>query len=526
MERNTQYDFPPPRNTPRSYIDEEHHLYIKPQDKWAYDYTNVSMPEWMMKMLQTENSSVEDINPCSQVSSVDDLQRQLRLWRSRAFQLHDEKKKQEESNEEKLAGTKRKLDEMRENHEAELEQKQKEVDSLKKDVDGYKKKCEDMQDQLIKLKEEKGAQPLRYVDLYEGGILSKFVSSYTLFSTVELNDAWLELINFADGTEGAFPEGDGLCENLRAYSSDVKMPERKGEQDPPSLDPNSKEYQQYLKRRRAKKDSIENAMTWKDDYLAFNLYIRCGMTQKMVAGLCGISEGRMSDIFHEWAQVMDDALQEMFPRPTRSQMLRVYPSRFIEADGHARCFLLLDAFELFVQQATNPNVSSSTHSDYKLHNTSKHLGGTDPVGCAWKDTVSDGGCGKGTDVMLTEKTQILRQIPFGHTGKVDKGFIVDDLAAAEGVVIDRPQKKKEHQVQQSTVDTSQTQKIGNTRIFVECVNGSFKLQIRYLNVLVPTLQFGILSKIVRIGYLLQNFKKALIHERGEVQPNGGAGRLA
>mmetsp|Transcript_1719 Transcript_1719/g.2385 ORF Transcript_1719/g.2385 Transcript_1719/m.2385 type:complete len:105 (+) Transcript_1719:3-317(+) len=86
----------------------------------------------MMNMLQTENSSVEDINPCSQVSSVDDLQRQLRLWRSRAFQLHDEKKKQEESNEEKLAGTKRKLDEMRENHEAELEQKQNEVDSLKK----------------------------------------------------------------------------------------------------------------------------------------------------------------------------------------------------------------------------------------------------------------------------------------------------------------------------------------------------------------------------------------------------------
>lgn len=37
--------------------------------------------------------------------------------------------------------------------------------------------------------------------------------------------------------------------------------------------------------------------------------------------------------------------------------------------------------------------------------------------------------------MLTEETQILRQIPFGHTGKVDKGFIIDDLAAAKGVVI-------------------------------------------------------------------------------------------
>jgi hypothetical protein len=359
----------------------------------------------------------------------------------------------------------------------------------------------------------------------KGASYQKYVGSYTLFSTVELNDAWLELINYADGTEGAFPKGDGLCENLRAYSVDVKMSERKGEQDPPSLDPDSDEYKQFLKKRRAKKGSIENVMTWKDDYLAFCLYIRAGMTQKAIAGLCGISEGRMSDIVHEWAQVMDDALQEMFPRPTRSQMLRAYPSRFIEVDGHARCFLLLDAFEIFIQQATNPNVSSSTHSDYKQHNTSKHLGGTDPLGCSWKDTISDGGCGKATDVLLTEKTKILRQIPFGHTGKVDKGFIVDDLAAAEGVVIDRPQKKKEHQVQQSTVDTSQTQKIGNTRIFVECVNGSFKLQIRYLNVLIPTLQFGLLSKIVRIGYLLQNFKKPLIHERGETNhPNGNVGR--
>ena len=34
-----------------------------------------------------------------------------------------------------------------------------------------------------------------------------------------------------------------------------------------------------------------------------------------------------------------------------------------------------------------------------------------------------------------------------------------------------------------------------------------------MNVLIPTLQFGIISKIVRVGYLLQNFKKSIIQNR-------------
>ena len=82
-------------------------------------------------------------------------------------------------------------------------------------------------------------------------------------------------------------------------------------------------------------------------------------------------------------------------------------------------------------------------------------------------------------------------------------------------------------MQQSSVDTSQTQKLGNTRIVVENVNGELKLQIRYLNVLIPCLQLGIVSKIVRVGYLLQNFKKAIIQHRPDEdqdESGDGAGR--
>jgi len=68
------------------------------------------------------------------------------------------------------------------------------------------------------------------------------------------------------------------------------------------------------------------------------------------------------------------------------------------------------------------------------------------------------------------------------------------------------------------------QKIGNTRIIVENVNGEMKQQIRWLNnCLIPTLQFSIIFKIVFMGYLLQNFKKAVIqnHDASESTASSG-----
>ncbi len=76
---------------------------------------------------------------------------------------------------------------------------------------------------------------------------------------------------------------------------------------------------------------------------------------------------------------------------------------------------------------------------------------------------------------MTRDTKILRQIPFGFTGKVDKGFIVDNEAAAEGVYVDRPQKRLKKQVQQTSVETAQMQKCGNLCIIIENVNGGSNL---------------------------------------------------
>ena len=136
------------------------------------------------------------------------------------------------------------------------------------------------------------------------------------------------------------------------------------------------------------------------------------------------------------------------------------------------------------------------------------LGACDPIGCTWEGSIPDGDPGRKSDVVATKDSKILRQIFFGHTANADKGFIVDNEAAEEGVLVDCSQKRMRKQVQQSAADTCQTQKIGNTRIVIENVNGEVKLDLRYLNVLIPCTHFDVISKVVCVGYLLQNFKKA------------------
>ena len=489
-----------------------------------------------------ENYPSSDDNNPPEEESVDELKRekaqlkrereQLRLetnmWRTRALfmhrqneeqtllhdqQLSDMKQRHEynlsdlnETYNTQLSGMRQHYDETTEEIKVEILRQKEAIDRLKKENAQLDRDSSEARSTLEEYKKEL-SWPLRYDDLYEEGILSRHVKAFTLFDTVEQNDAFLDILNYADGSDGSFEVSDGLCENLRPYSH-VERSERSGEVPPPVKIHGSEDYMTYLKRSKAARQSF--GRTWKDDYLSWCIYVRAGTTQEFAACISGISSDYMSDIFHGWAQILDDALQRWFPRPTRSQLLRNYPCRFFEADGHARCFMLLDAFEIFTQTSSNPDVSSSTHSEYKKHCTVKFLGGTDPIGCPWNATVPDGNPGRASDVLVTKDTKILRQVPFGYHAKVDKGFIVDNDAADDGVLIDRPQKRLKKQAQQSTVDTLQTQKVGNTRIIVENVNGELKLEVRYLNVLIPTLHFPIISKIVRIGYLLQNFKKAII----------------
>jgi hypothetical protein len=65
-----------------------------------------------------------------------------------------------------------------------------------------------------KRKLESSGEFLSFDSLRAGGVLSKYVEDFTFFASVETNESFLEMINFADGSPGACDIGDGLCEKL------------------------------------------------------------------------------------------------------------------------------------------------------------------------------------------------------------------------------------------------------------------------------------------------------------------------
>jgi hypothetical protein len=556
------YGAPPPRNTARAFLDEQYFpTRGRPQDRWVSGGSSTDLPQWAIDLVAIDKNNMQSTPvdstpadfetpipleparrseriaalpppdlPTEQDTTNEPIQllprtsnqgieywkekcsvmakeiESLKMWQARAFQLQQENERIEKEGELRLAGAKRRYDDEILKTKQELENERKKTKELEAIIKELEEKLEEVRLLLEEARQQKGRRALRYSDFYDGGVLSKHVDAFSFFNTIEKNDAFLELMNYADGSEGSMPVGDGLLENLRPYSK-VSRAERAGEVEPPSL--NAEEYAKWLQRRnRARK---EDALTYKDEYLAYCLYVRAGCTMEFIESLMRISDGTMSDIFHAWSNVLDALLCAMHPRPTRSQMYQAYPQRIIEADGHARCFGCCDGTEIFCQQSANNNVASATHSDYKGHNTIKFLVYCDPIGCIWGDCVPDGNPGKISDVVATEDTEILRKCcPFGSTTKTDKGFLVDNQAAEVGVINDRPTKRQKHQKQQSEAEVGNTQNKGNTRIVVENVNGSVKVQIRYLLGLARILQFGTISKVVRIGYLLQNFKRGMI----------------
>lgn len=173
--------------------------------------------------------------------------------------------------------------------------------------------------------------------------------------------------------------------------------------------------------------------------------------------------------------------------------------------------MLLDATEVWTQKASMTLAHAVMFSDYKKHDTLKHLAGCDPIGTTWSDSIPiDANAGSLADPIATEETGILNCIPFGMRVEVDKGFLIDNMCAELGIGCLRPPKKLAKQTQMSAEDTALTQKIGNTRIVIEQVNGGAKMQGRYFNGIIPILQIGLAPLLLRVCFLMQNFRPAFI----------------
>jgi len=304
-----------------------------------------------------------------------------------------------------------------------------------------------------------------------------------------------------------FSLGNGLAVGMHRYSM-VSKAKHSGDKPAPTLTSPSVE-----KRR----------LDWKTEYLLFSVYCRAGLTQEATGALFGISDSIVLDIVYQWANFLNDSLSLMFPTPTRSQLLRQYPSHFIQAFGDARDFLLLDATEVWTQKSSMTTAHAVNYSDYKGHDTIKFLAGCDPIGCTFDKSLAKYGYpGSLGDSIGTAKMGILDCIPFGMRVEVDKGFLIDNLCAKLGIGCSRPPKKLKGQTQMSAEDTALTQKIGNTRIVIEQVNGGAKMQGRYFNGVIPITQLALAPLLLRVCFLMQNFRPSFIQGRCKQGNNGNA----
>jgi len=159
---------------------------------------------------------------------------------------------------------------------------------------------------------------------------------------------------------------------------------------------------------------------------------------------------------------------------------------------------LIDATEFYTNSDIRLKINSILYSHYKGHTTLTFLIGVDAIGTTWDEMVSNGYGGSISDPQITRISERLSKIPFGMFMEFDKGFLMENDCVKEGVGVVRQIKMMTGQTQQSSSDTALTQKVGNTQIAVEKVNGGVKLACRSLDRNISTLQLGLAPLIMKI----------------------------
>ena len=122
-------------------------------------------------------------------AQVQKLTLELRIANSRSDQLYSHMKSIEAAADNRIAAFKRKCDEMIDKTKQQLKKERKKVKELEAKVVELEEHLADLR-LLLEEAKEKNGRPLRYNDLYPGGVLSKHVNAFTFFPTVQQNDAF------------------------------------------------------------------------------------------------------------------------------------------------------------------------------------------------------------------------------------------------------------------------------------------------------------------------------------------------
>ena len=111
--------------------------------------------------------------------------------------------------------------------------------------------------------------------------------------------------------------------------------------------------------------------------------------------------------------------------PDHEQLHKTMPMEFRK--NFSECVVVIDCFEVFMEQPKSLMARAQTWSNYKHHNTVKFLIGIFPQGSI--TFVSKGWGGRVSDQHLTEKCGILDNPLPGDVVLADREFTVQDAAS-------------------------------------------------------------------------------------------------
>ena len=211
---------------------------------------------------------------------------------------------------------------------------------------------------------------------------------------------------------------------------------------------------------------------------------------------------------------MDTQLQPLIIWPDRDVLQKTMPACFQESFGK-KVVVIIDCFEIFVDQPSNLSARASTWSNYKHKNTAKVLLGITPQGVISFVSESWGGCA--SDKYITEHCGILSKLLPGDVVLADRGF---DIAEAVGMMqaqLHFPAFTKGKQ-QLSALEVENTRTIVNVRIHVERVIGSVRQRYTILQGTVPIdflisregEEIPLIDRMIRVCCALNNLCDSVI----------------
>lgn len=254
-------------------------------------------------------------------------------------------------------------------------------------------------------------------------------------------------------------------------------------------------------------------MTPMDQFFLVLVKLRLDLHFQDMAYRFAVSLGTITNIFHEWLEIMSMRLKFLIMWPSREILSENMPQVFKDLYPRARC--IIDCSEVFTERPTSFQARAKTYSNYKKHNTVKFLIATTPSGTI--SFISRCWGGRVSDKYITQHSDFLHRIEPGDMVLADRGFNIAEDLALYGAKLEIPAfTKGKKQLSQEEVEYSQ--RLAKVRIHVERVIGLMKKYTILQSVLPVSLikhtgdeDYATIDRILTVCASLTNLSPVILH---------------